>query len=494
MPAQSEQHDGAATLLPLWARGRIRELEDALISKPSQDTSQKNEIIACSLSSHVLSRFTAFVAVDETEQVNINGQIHKVMQPVEFPDGWQSLSSVVIDRSLLIPLPGKQTTLNEAKQSSEFQRRSGITSLPPAFKSLVVGRGIVSAEQWNDADAFASRSGKSICDVLLEMNYATPEQIAKGTAEAYRLPYMDLKVTTIDDHVIELVPESVSRENMILPVGESNRSLTIAMSDPADLETVEKLRFILNREIHTVVASQEAILNAINERYGQIEGESADSMLQEFTDTAIDFTETSDDLYELSDIMDAGFYNGLSSSVSTLAAPAPSSDHFTELETDERIISEPLAKLASRSFQSPIARLRSAVTSLVGKPASAPVVRLVQLLIAEAVALRASHIILRPQDDAIEVVYLIDDKEVPRDRVPARLTAAIVTRLKVLCNLDVTAPKPQESGQCEFVVNGANKTCQIHFRETDGGISMLIELISSPAEERPDAVKVWWAQ
>ncbi len=58
-----------------------------------------------------------------------------------------------------------------------------------------------------------------------------------------------------------------------------------------DLETIEKLRFILNRKIETALAPKGAITGAINRYYGQVEGESADSMLQEFTDTAIDFTE-----------------------------------------------------------------------------------------------------------------------------------------------------------------------------------------------------------
>ena len=62
-----------------------------------------------------------------------------------------------------------------------------------------------------------------------------------------------------------------------------------------DLETFDKLRFILNRQIEIALAPREAILEAINRYYGQIEGESADSMLQEFTDTAIDFTETEDE-------------------------------------------------------------------------------------------------------------------------------------------------------------------------------------------------------
>ena len=58
------------------------------------------------------------------------------------------------------------------------------------------------------------------------------------------------------------------------------------------IETIEKLRFILNRRVETALAPRESILEAINRYYGQVEGESADSMLQEFTDTAIDFTET----------------------------------------------------------------------------------------------------------------------------------------------------------------------------------------------------------
>ena len=64
------------------------------------------------------------------------------------------------------------------------------------------------------------------------------------------------------------------------------------VSDPLEIDTLDKLRFILNRQIDIALAPRESILEAINRYYGQTVGESADSMLQEFTDTAIDFTET----------------------------------------------------------------------------------------------------------------------------------------------------------------------------------------------------------
>ena len=478
VPAMNDKQSDAPTLLPMWAKGRIRELEDTLISQPTRDSSLKDEIIACSLSSHVLCRFTAFVAVDESEQVNVDGHLHKMMQPVEYPDGWNAMPLAAIDRLHLLPLPGKKAAknANEAgKPTHGHEQVSGLATLPPNFESLIVGAGVVSIEQWNDAVAFATQSGKPVSDALLRMNYATAEQIAKVTADAYRLPYINLDSASIDESVIELVPESVARENRILPVSESHASLTIAMSDPADLDTIEKLRFILNREIRAVVASQEAIQTAINEHYGQVEGESADSMLQEFTDTAIDFSETIED-------EDLVCYSTIDGMID---------------DTDDDMMSRgiTLAAPASLSYQptiSPIALFRNAVSKLVGKPTAAPVVRLVHLMFDEAVILGATHVIIRPDGGSLEIVYVIDGNEVPRDHVPSNLTAALVTHLKVLCNLDVTAIMPVQSGRCTISVKQINKACEIHFRETGEGVSMLVDFVSLPSDQSPDAVKAWW--
>lgn len=504
----SRAHDSDAaprepklTLLPMWARGRIRELEDTLISEPYLGDLLKVQIVECSLQSRVLSRFTAFVAVDETERVNVDGQVHKVMQPVEFPDGWQAMPLASIDREHLIPLHGNKATrerVQHVNRVSEPAQRSGLSSLPATFESLIVGSGVVSAEQWSDAAAFASRAGRSISDALLEMKYATAEQIAQVTADAYRLPYIDLEAASIDEQVIELVPESVARENMILPVADEGDALTIAMSDPADLETLEKLRFILDREIRTVVASRESIMATINDRYGQTVGESADSMLQEFTDTAIDFTETTDDADLLCDLVDD---EDLSLDACLLASPLHSGNPLVDDDA------EPLMDMSGATFsgyappppslRSPASLIKKKVGSFISKPAAAPVVRLVQTIIAEAISLQASHVIIRPEvggtkGGGLEVVYVIDGKEVPRDHVPSRLTAALVTRLKVLCNLDVTATKPLVRGRIDMSVGDVPKSCEVVFQELAEGVSILLDFVSKPLAEAPEVVQAWW--
>src|SRR5205085_4309685 len=84
----------------------------------------------------------------------------------------------------------------------------------------------------------------------------------------------------------------VARETVVIPMSQENGALQIIMGDPSDFDTMQKLQFILNKDIQPALAPREQIIEAINRHYGQTETESVDSMLQEFTDTQIDFTET----------------------------------------------------------------------------------------------------------------------------------------------------------------------------------------------------------
>src|SRR5437764_8512862 len=74
-------------------------------------------------------------------------------------------------------------------------------------------------------------------------------------------------------------------------MSQENGPLEIIISDPTDFDTMQKLQFILNKDIQPVLAAREQIVEAINRHYGQTETESVDSMMQEFTDTQIDFTQ-----------------------------------------------------------------------------------------------------------------------------------------------------------------------------------------------------------
>lgn len=171
-----------------------------------------------------------------------------------------------------------------------------LPDLPPPLVQHLVRKGVVTDEQVAAVEESSKDCNKSMFQLLVEFEYAEAADIFRELASYYRFEFVELDDLDIEELVLSCVPESVARENDVIPIKEENDgTLVFAIADPFNLDTIEKLRFILNRNIKIAVADLEAIHFAINDCYGQVEGESADSMLMEFTDLAIDFCSSYDD-------------------------------------------------------------------------------------------------------------------------------------------------------------------------------------------------------
>ena len=282
------------------------------------------------------------------------------------------------------------------------------------FTDLLLTRGIIALEQLSEAKGISKKEDTSIGQCLVKLGYATGEEVTQALAEFYKFEYVDLSAIRIPDHVIQLVPESVARENKLIPISDEDETIKVLVSDPFDIETIEKLRFILNRKVETALAPQEHIQEAINKYYGQVEGESADSMLQEFTDTQIDFTETEED----------------------------------KLREDED-----------------------------GGDDSAPVVRLVQYMIGEAVQLRASDIHVEPFEERVRIRYRIDGVLVERDSPPRRLLNAILSRIKILAKMDIAERRRPQDGRIKITVGEKELDLRVSIIPTNHGQSAVMRLL-----------------
>jgi type IV pilus assembly protein PilB len=283
------------------------------------------------------------------------------------------------------------------------------------FGDFLIKRGVIGPEQLQEAETVAKSRRLKLQDAIIQLGYANGEQVAKALAKLHGYEYYDLNNVPIPPAVVELVPESVARENAVIPFSEENGSLKVLVSDPNDLETFDKLQFILNRKIDIGVSTKESILEAINRNYGQVDGESADSMLQEFTDTAIDFTETEDD---------AGG------------------------DEDEAV-----------------------------DETSAPIVRLVQLMITEAVQLRASDIHVEPFEDRVRIRYRIDGILVERDSPPRRLLGALLSRIKILAKMDIAERRRCQDGRIKITAGGKELDLRVSMLPTNHGQSCVMRLL-----------------
>ncbi len=157
------------------------------------------------------------------------------------------------------------------------------------FPTFLLRRNRISREQLKEAVELHRRAGIPLRQAIVRLGYATEVEVTQALAEAYGLAFMDLTGVVIPRTVIEVVPESIAREYVILPVACEQGALVIAVSDPADHDLVARLQLILNRAIGVVVATREQIIESIHRHYEDTE--SVESMLQELTDTDIEFTE-----------------------------------------------------------------------------------------------------------------------------------------------------------------------------------------------------------
>lgn len=276
----------------------------------------------------------------------------------------------------------------------------------------LVKDGAISKEQLAEAQGLASKLGIKVEDALLKLEYISQADVGQAQAKQFGMDFVDLTTIQIPSTVIQMVPESVARENLVIPLSlDDGGSLTVAMHDPTAFDVLDKLRFIINKDIKPVVAPKEVIQQAINRHYGQSETESVDSMIAEFTETAIDFTET-----ELT-------------------------------------------------------------ASGVVEDDNAPVVKLVNLMITEAVNMRASDIHVEPFEEKVRIRYRIDGELIERDSPPRRLHAAIISRIKVMANIDISEKRKPQDGRIKTRVGGKDYDLRISLLPTGHGQAVVMRIL-----------------
>src|SRR4051812_5675281 len=283
------------------------------------------------------------------------------------------------------------------------------------WTEILIKRGVVGPDQLKEAQRMGN---VSLEEALAKLGYAEPDDIMKAKAEQHGMPFIELREIEIPPSVVELVPESLARENIVMPLAQESGTIRVIMHNPMDFDTIEKLRFVLNREIEVALAPKEAIVEAINKYYGgsTSETEPVDSMLQEFTDTAFDLAE----------------------------------DGTTG---------------------------RSASSTNVLEEGDAPVIKLVHLIIQEAVQMRASDIHIEPFAERVRIRYRIDGVCIERESPPRRLLGSIVSRLKIMGSIDIAEKRRPQDGRIKINVAGKDIDLRVSILPTVHGQSVVMRIL-----------------
>ncbi len=132
---------------------------------------------------------------------------------------------------------------------------------------LLIERGVINREQLAAAITYQKEKGGLLGEALVSLRYSTEEDIAQALTCQYGFPYLPLSNYEIDREVINVVPENVCTQFCLIPIDKIGKSLTLAMSNPLNVQAIEDVEMITNCTVQTFVSTTTDVRNCIKNYY-----------------------------------------------------------------------------------------------------------------------------------------------------------------------------------------------------------------------------------
>src|SRR5262249_53821976 len=153
---------------------------------------------------------------------------------------------------------------------------------------------LISLQQLRQAQDEQRKSGQNLGATLAKLGYISDGDITNFLSAQYRVPAVNLDEYEIDAEVLKLVQKEVCEQHKIIPVARAGSSLIMAMADPTNLHAIDDIKFLNGYNVEPVVASETAILTAVDRYYNA--GPSYDEVMAGFEEGEIDFKSEGDDV------------------------------------------------------------------------------------------------------------------------------------------------------------------------------------------------------
>jgi type IV pilus assembly protein PilB len=291
-------------------------------------------------------------------------------------------------------------------------------------------RGHISADNLAKALDEQSRRVGLLGEALLERGLVGKKDLVAALEEITNIPYVHCLSADVDPEVLKLIPRGVAVRNCMLPLMYKDNKVVAVMAEPQNLLAIDELSFVAGKAISPRLGFRTEILAAIDKFYGEGEGNSAAAEAEKAS----------------------GRENARLTNVEFLSVGSRHNSREAVQEIQEELRSQP-----------------------------SPAVRLVSEAIVEAVAKDASDIHIEPQNQGMVVRVRVDGVLRELMRIPDELQATVISRVKVLADLDIAERRNPQDGRIEVRVGGRNIDLRISTLPTRRGEKVVIRLLDPSA-------------
>ena len=270
---------------------------------------------------------------------------------------------------------------------------SSVAAMPERITALLINEGIVSRELVERAQRDAKQNGTTVTLALIRTGAIAEIDLTKIIAKTYKMPAVDLTKFEVDPKILRLVPNDLAMKHTLLPLKRDGRTLTVAIADPTDQGILEDLKFVTRYDIFPVIGGESTLRTVIEKAYDS-------------GDAAMD----------------------------TLLKDIALEGDIEVLENDEEDMNA--------------AALAAAVDD-------APVVKLLNAILTDAVKRGASDIHFESFEHELRVRYRIDGALQEVMKPPPKLKAALISRFKIMAQLNIAERRVPQDGRIKLKI--ANK-------------------------------------
>src|SRR5687767_3886391 len=270
----------------------------------------------------------------------------------------------------------------------------------------------ITAEQLQEALNYQRQNGGKLGLNLIKLGFVKDEEVTALLSRQYGVPSIALAEFEIDPAVIKLVPAETAQKYQIVPLSRAGATLTIAMTDPTNVFAMDDIKFMTGYNVEPVVASETAVLEAIQKYYGKVLGPMGGTSALEVASKALE------------------------------EMPVLSDDQVELIEELEEISAESLAKQGEE----------------------APVIKLVNVILMSAIQKGASDIHIEPYEKELRVRYRVDGLLYNVMQPPMKLRDAMTSRIKIMAKLDIAEKRLPQDGRIKIRYQDGGATKEIDFR------------------------------
>ncbi len=256
---------------------------------------------------------------------------------------------------------------------------------------LVKGK-LIKQKDLDKALDIQKKLGGSLGKIVVEKGFISEKDLMVAMSSQLNIPPIDLSKYKIDKSITELIPERIAKQYSLVPISKIGRVLTIAMSDPLNIFAIDDIKILTNYKIDLVIATENDIKEAINNYYGS---------------------------------------HGLE--ISKILEDVPEDIEIEKAEDEEERID---------------------VSEVAEESQKAPIVKVVSLMLNEALKRRASDIHIEPSEKFLRVRYRIDGNLHDVLTLPKKNQNAVIARLKIMSKLDITETRLPQDGRFKINFEG----------------------------------------